>query len=1071
MKGTPADTARRNRALAELARARGWVADGALERALADASRDGTDVSGFLLKSGVLSEEQVRSLRQALTDSPDVAGPEATRVPPSSTRAPSPLDAATLRPGDTPSISRSGDAQTPAAFGPYRILRELGRGGMGVVYRALDPALRREVALKVLLSGGEANDAEIQRFRREAGILARLGQHPNLIPVHDIGHHEGRLYFTMEYVEGRSLRQRIVDEGPLPQRDAASLCADIAGGLEFVHRAGVVHRDVKPHNVLLDRAGRALLGDFGLARDAAAGAGLTATGEIFGTPHYMSPEQAAGHSRTAGPASDVWSLGATLFEALSGETPFQGDTALAVARAVIHDEPPLPSSLRPGLHPDLETICLKALRKDATARYASAGEMEADLRRWLRGEPIHARPVGTWERWSWKLRRNRGFAAAAAAGLLALATAGVWAAVKASRDAADRKARGDEARVRSERVDALMRDASQAFDRGAAAWYVGDAENAEPALQQAERALGEALRLAPESADVHYEIGRFLRWRGRSDTALKYLDKAIALNDRHAMACFERGELVQNLLWGAVFSVSRAIGEASASVVGPERTGLEKLDLVQVRELTPGEQEMSRRAAEDFKRGLDLGIAPDRVAYGRAMIASLERRWEDAILELDRAIALNGFDVRFHAFRADMVEAAGHGPEKALPSRRRACEVAPGHVYYRLELAKGLASCGQFEEALKAARMPLERVRPNFNWLFDASRICYACHDEAGAEEYAGEMLRLARNADEKAWAIGEVVRNRIHFRRFDAARQAIEENRECFPPEGYAAVMGNLCERQEKVSEALKWFRKIPKGCAMWYEWLLEIARIERICGNTGLALDLYAEAQEADIAPSDRMEIGIAWMEHGDFERANAELERVARERPDYNRTYVNLAGTRLMTGKYAEAMEAMQEAVMRTELPEAQKDAARKIFGTLRERAAAVRSPAEAARVVETLAGVLTLASGQVPEGSAAQYQVREGLRGIWHMLQQFHFKHGDLKASIKAGERCLKILESGAVYYRDARSRAADGKKKSVLRALEQAMEHGFDEGVLLDGEKSFDALRETPEFKAFRAKCR
>jgi tetratricopeptide (TPR) repeat protein len=258
-----------------------------------------------------------------------------------------------------------------------------------VVYRAKDSALDRWVAIKVLLLDGVGDaDGARERFRVEARATGRL-RHPSIVALHTVGTVRGQPYLVMDLVQGESLHARLKKGGPLDEREAASLAADLAGALFYAHKQGVLHRDVKPHNVLLDRDGTALLTDFGLAKVFGSDTGLTMTGEIMGTPVYMPPEQANADPLLIGPQSDVYSLGATLYAALTGQPPFRGSSLVAILSAVLEKTPPPPSQLRPGLDPGLEQIVLRCLAKAPQDRYPSAAALEGALRAWLGG----ARPA------------------------------------------------------------------------------------------------------------------------------------------------------------------------------------------------------------------------------------------------------------------------------------------------------------------------------------------------------------------------------------------------------------------------------------------------------------------------------------------------------------------------------------------------------------------------------------------------------------------------------------------------------------------------------------------------------
>ena len=281
-------------------------------------------------------------------------------------------------------------------FGDYEIVRELARGGMGVVFQARQVSLNRTVALKMILAGELASETEVRRFHAEAEAAANL-DHPGIVPVHEVGQYEGHHYFSMGFIEGESLSQRLAD-GPLRPQESATVLVHVAEAIDYAHRRGVIHRDIKPANILIDKSGQPRITDFGLAKKVQGESGLTASGQIMGTPSYMAPEQARGDHGKVGLSADVYAVGATLYCMLTGRPPFQAATAIETVLMVISEEPVPPRRLNPSVPRDLETIALKCLRKDPSRRYPTAGALAEDLRRYLRGEPILARPVGAAER-------------------------------------------------------------------------------------------------------------------------------------------------------------------------------------------------------------------------------------------------------------------------------------------------------------------------------------------------------------------------------------------------------------------------------------------------------------------------------------------------------------------------------------------------------------------------------------------------------------------------------------------------------------------------------------------------
>jgi WD40 repeat protein len=381
---------------------------------------------------------------------------------------------ATVAPGDQSTSDHepgsTGEVAVPSLprvryFGDYEIIREIARGGMGVVYQARQVSLNRPVALKMILAGQLADEVDVRRFYTEAEAAANL-DHPGIVPIYEVGQHEGQHYFSMGFVEGQSLSQRVA-EGPLPSREAAALMVKVTLAIEYAHFRGVIHRDLKPGNILLDTNGQPRVTDFGLAKKLESDSGLTGSGQIMGTPSYMPPEQAGGNRGAVGPAADVYALGATLYALITGRPPFQASSAMDTVLMVVSEEPVPPRRLNATVARDLETICLKCLEKEPAKRYASAAALTEDLHHYLAGEPIVARPVARLERAvKWAGRRP---AIAGLLGLVALVIAlglgGVlwqWrAAVEARNEAQARERDAREAQAKEKVQSDLARERLQ----------------------------------------------------------------------------------------------------------------------------------------------------------------------------------------------------------------------------------------------------------------------------------------------------------------------------------------------------------------------------------------------------------------------------------------------------------------------------------------------------------------------------------------------------------------------------------------------------------------------------------
>jgi tetratricopeptide (TPR) repeat protein/tRNA A-37 threonylcarbamoyl transferase component Bud32 len=400
-------------------------------------------------------------------------------------------DATTDEAGEAPgpAIGRRPPPGGPAVPG-YEIIEEIGRGGMGVVYKARHVRLDRVVALKMILAGAHASNDQIARFHIEARAVARI-QHPGIVQIHEDGDHDGLPYFSLEFVPGGSLARSIGGKPQAP-RAAATMVMELCRSMAEAHARGIIHRDLKPANVLLTLDGKPKITDFGLAKQMQGDSQQTNTGAIMGTPSYMAPEQAWGRSHDIGPLSDQYALGAILYEMLVGRPPFQGATTLETLDLARSQEPVPPARLQPKVPTDLETICLKALQKDPARRFPDAAAMAEDLRRFLDGEPILARPVGTPERlWRWCRRNPRVAGLAAAVVLLGIAVTAGSAAFAMSL----KRLNGELAR--SYREEARARETAQANERAAI-----EAKNQAIEARDAEASAREREKQAREKAEA-----------------------------------------------------------------------------------------------------------------------------------------------------------------------------------------------------------------------------------------------------------------------------------------------------------------------------------------------------------------------------------------------------------------------------------------------------------------------------------------------------------------------------------------------------------------------------------------
>ncbi len=468
-------------------------------------------------KHGTKATSTTESDQSTVVSTTEPAGPEANTHKPS-------IQGTIL---GSDALKVSGASLAGKRFGDYELLTEIARGGMGVVYKARQLSLNRIVALKMILSGELASDEEVSRFQMEAESAAGL-KHPNIVNIHDVGVEAGHHFFSMDYIDGRNLDELIL-ENPLPARQAASYLLEITQAIEYAHQQGILHRDLKPSNILIDQTGATHITDFGLAKQFRKDGQLTGTGQLLGTPAYMPPEQAAGERGQFGPPMDVYSLGAILYELITGRPPFRAESTLELVIQVLELDPIAPRLMNPKIPRDLETICLKCLAKDPRRRYSSAAELAADLDHWLHDRPITARPVSSLERgWRW-CRRKPAIACLSVAVAIAI-IAGTYTswryAVQARHEASTAKlaqqhaTRGFEKAQESEKQERQARQqAETAQDRAIAGEQQArnEQQRAEENAERAERNLYIANML---SAYRHWQ-------EGRPQDALKLMEETV----------------------------------------------------------------------------------------------------------------------------------------------------------------------------------------------------------------------------------------------------------------------------------------------------------------------------------------------------------------------------------------------------------------------------------------------------------------------------------------------------------------------------------------------------------------
>lgn len=765
--------------------------------------------------------------------------------PPAAAGVPAPAEAAG-RPR-----RRRHEPLTGRRFGHTEVLEEIARGGMGVVYRARDHERLRIVALKVLKDGVHATEKQVRRFLREIDTVKKL-RHPNIVEIYDVGCVQGQHFFTMELVDGQALDE-LLRRGPLPVRRAMELCEQVARAIHHAHEHGVIHRDLKPANILLDRRGVPRITDFGLAKNIDHTSAMTRTGAAVGTPYYMPPEQAKGDSSRIDRRVDVYALGVILFEMITGELPFDGETNIEVYRKIMEEQPPAPSSIDPRIDSDVDRVVLKAMAKEREDRYPSALALADDIRRWLDGQPVLARRPS---RVRQMVRRARRVAPVAGAALAAvLFVLAVLGAVLVIDERSARRERQAQARAELEsrqgRLATVGADAASTLRR--------------VRVLLGERRAAEAQALAEEALAV---LGGLERWPEQ----LSYPE----LNREQVRALIERFEREQGRELVRELQLVRA--EALALLGTPQSDEQALAALRQAEQVAPQDPAVhvlrgrlhaarGRLGAAETSFARALAFAPGHLEalLGRGRVLERLGRFVDALEDYRRVMEL------------ERERSAASGPARFRPIGSE--EPTPlARAMLRAALCE--AALGRPAEARRLLDELIDGDPGHFPAYVARSELRLA-GDLLGAQADARAAIDLKRGRPEGHVALGRVLLVRGRPDEAAAALQtALATDRTHAPA---ALYLGLALERQGELRAALDAYAKAcePRLDGAYLEeravaWLRR-GELKRIAGEPEAAVLAYEQAL-ALLPRLGAAELGRVRLElaRGELERARAALER---------------------------------------------------------------------------------------------------------------------------------------------------------------------------------------------------